>query len=200
MLLGCDMEREVKRKIVHVLLGIVFVLLIYFDLFEAIHFVLLFFIGLACSFICKSGVRIPVMSWFLDRLERAEDLKKMPGKGVITFVAGSGLSVLLFSKRAALTAIIVLALADAASFLIGKYFGRYVHPFNPDKHLEGLVAAFIFGIPAALVFLPLARAFIVAAFAAVIETANIRFGRFRVDDNLSVPLATGLITTLLLLV
>jgi undecaprenol kinase len=101
---------------------------------------------------------------------------------------------------AALTAIIVFALGDAASFLIGKYFGRYIHPMNPNKHVEGLIAAFVFGIPAALIFLPTIRAFIVAAFAAVIETANIRFGSWRIDDNLSVPLAAGLITSLLYLI
>lgn len=193
------MKREIKRKIVHMLVGISFVLLVYFELFEAIHFVLLFFIGLACSWICKHA-RLPVLSWFLDRLERPEEIKKFPGKGVITFVAGAGMAVLLFSKLAALTAIIVLAFADAASLIIGKYFGRYVHPFNPKKHLEGLIAAFVFGIPAALVFLPTVFAFIVSAFAAVVETTNIRFGSWQVDDNLSVPLATGLVTTLLLLI
>ncbi len=193
------MDLEIKRKIVHMLLGISFVLLVFFDLFRGIHFVLLFFIGLINSWLCKQ-YRVPVLSWFLDRLERPKDREFMPGKGAITFIAGSGMAVLLFSKRAALTAIIVLSLADAASFIIGKYFGRYVHPFNPNKHLEGLAAAFIFGIPAAMVFLPTLRAFIVAAFAAVIETANIKIGRFRIDDNLSVPLATGLITTLLLLI
>ena len=193
------MEREIKRKIVHMLLGITFVLLVFFDLFAGIHFVLLFFIGLINSWICKQ-YRVPVLSWFLDRLERAEDRKFLPGKGALTFIAGSGMSVLLFSKLAALTAIIVLSLADAASFIIGKYFGRYVHPFNPNKHLEGLAAAFSFGVPAAMVFLPTVRAFIVAAFAAVIETANIKIAGFRIDDNLSVPLATGLITSLLLLI
>lgn len=193
------MEREIKRKIVHMFVGIAFVLLIYFDLFEGIHFVLLFFIGIISSWICKQ-VRLPVFTRGLEMFERPEDIKTFPGKGVITFVAGAGLAVLLFSKLAALTAIIVLSFADAASLVIGKYFGKYVHPFNPNKHLEGLIAAFIFGIPAALVFLPTIRAFIVAAFAAVIESANIHFGRLRIDDNLSVPLATGLVTTLLLLI
>jgi dolichol kinase len=193
------MEREIKRKIVHIIVGISFVLLVYFELFEAIHFVLLFFIGLTSSLICRRA-RFPVLSWFLDRLERPEEIKRFPGKGVITFVAGAGIAVLLFSKIAALTAIIVLAFADAASLIIGRYFGKYVHPFNSNKHLEGLIAAFIFGIPAALVFLPTFLAFIVSAFAAVIETTNIRFGRWQVDDNLSVPIATGLITTLLLLI
>lgn len=191
------MEKEIKRKIMHMLWGILFVLLVFFDLFEGIHFILLFFIGLITSWLCKQYY-VPFFSYFLELFERPEDIKRFPGKGAISFVAGSGMAVLLFSKRAALTAIIVLSLADAASFIIGKYFGRYVHPFNPNKHLEGLAAAFVFGIPAALVFLPTVRAFVVAAFAAVIETANIRLGSWRIDDNLSVPLATGLITSLLL--
>lgn len=193
------MEREVRRKIVHLLLGIAFVLLVYFDLFDGIHFVLLFFIGLILSWLCKHRYVIffsPMLGFF----ERAEEIKRFPGKGAITFVAGCGLSVLLFSKLAALTAIIVLAMADAASLIIGKFFGRLVHPLNPNKHLEGLIAGFVFGVPAALVFLPTMRAFIVAAFAALIETTNIRFGAWRIDDNLSVPLATGLITSLLMIV
>ena len=191
------MEFEIRRKIVHMLLGFVFVLLVYYDLFEGIHFVLLFFIGLVLSWLCKQRV-VFFFSRALTIFERAEEINRFPGKGAITFVAGCGLAVLLFSKRAALTAIIVLAFADAASLIIGKFFGRLVHPLNPHKHIEGLIAGFIFGVPAALVFLPTFRAFIVAAFAAVIETMNLRIGSLRIDDNLSVPLATGLITTLLL--
>lgn len=193
------MKLEVRRKIVHMFLGILFVLLVYYDLFESIHFVLLFFIGLVLSWLCKQ-VHVPFFSWMLAHLERPEEIKSFPGKGAITFVAGCGLAVLLFSKLAALTAIMVLALADAASLIVGKFFGRLVHPLNPNKHLEGLLAGFIFGVPAALVFLPTFRAVIVAAFAALIETINIRFGSLKIDDNLSVPLATGLITSLLMLV
>ena len=183
----------------HMMLGIIFVLLVYFDVFEGVHFVLLFFIGLVSSWICKHRT-MPFLSPMLVLFERPQEIKRFPGKGAITFVAGCGLAVLLFSKRAALTSIIVLSLADAASLIVGKFFGRLTHPLNPNKHVEGLLAGFVFGVPAALVFLPTMRAFIVAAFAAVIETMNIHVGRFRIDDNLSVPLATGLITTLLLLV
>ena len=193
------MEREVRRKIVHMLLGIVFVLLVYFDVFEGIHFVLLFFIGIIASWLCKNFY-VPFFSPMLELFERPEEIRTFPGKGAITFVAGCGLSVLLFSKLAALTGIMVLSIADAASLIVGKFFGRLVHPLNPNKHLEGLIAGFVFGVPAALVFLPTIRAFIVAAFAALVETINIRFGSLRIDDNLSVPLATGLITTLLMLV
>ena len=98
----------------------------------------------------------------------------------------------------------VLGFADPAAALVGRRFGT--HPLVNGRTLEGSAAFFLVGVLAVSVVLTFLhpglamgwRLGVVAGGAALVGTLAELFS-FRVDDNLSIPLATGAATAALLL-
>lgn len=99
--------------------------------------------------------------------------------------------ILLLERRIACTALFFIALGDPAAAVVGKRFGS--HRLSNGKSLEGAAAMFLvclaagFGLTGSI---PVASAG--AAGAALAELLLTR-----VDDNLSVPLASGAVMTAL---
>jgi len=109
-----------------------------------------------------------------------------------TYVAlGCFLSVLLFPRLTAVTVMLFLSVSDALASLVGMKFGRARFL---DKSLAGSAAFFASALVLALLVLrhaPLAAA-VGAAVATIVEALPLRIGRFKLDDNLVIPLASGL--------
>lgn len=108
------------------------------------------------------------------------------------FVAGCALTVALFPRDVAVSAILVLALADPAAGYVGRRWGR--RPFGKGT-VEG--SAVFTGV--ALGVLVAGHPFVPAGLAALGVTW-IERSRWRLDDNLTVPLGTGALLTAFLLV
>lgn len=128
-------------------------------------------------------------------LRAEEQLKESAG---IPFVMGLLLTILSFPKPVAVVAILTLAVADPLSALIGIRFGRI--RIVAHKSIEGSAAFFAGSFMAtALVFLgyapttgtALGLAFFVAFTVSVFEMVPIRL-----DDNLTIPLFTSVVTWL----
>lgn len=180
-----------RRQIFHLLFGIVAVVLYQFKILNINCLLILFTIGLVISFISRKR-KIPVIYWFLERFEREQDLKNKPGKGILTYLAGMLIVLLIFEEKIALAAIIILAVGDSVSHMIGKYFGKTKYRLNNLKHIEGTVAGIFLASLVASLFIEPLLAFLGSMAAMITEAVNLRIGKTIIDDNLAIPIVAGI--------
>ena len=185
-------KRELFRQILHAIVGIVTVVLIYYNILSPFAILLLIIVGILASIISKR-IKLPGFNFFLNTLEREEQKRKFPGKGLIFFFIGVLLSLQLFERDIAFAAIMVLALGDSVSHIFGEKFGRTKNIFNGDskKLLEGTLAGTLAGFFGALIFVPIPEAFLGSLIAMIAEVVKIDFNENTLDDNLVVPLVAG---------
>lgn len=125
--------------------------------------------------------------WFERRMLEFERPREFPLRGALFFLVGSFIVFELFPLRAAVGGVLVLAVADAASTLVGKMWGRHKLPFNRNKSWEGSSAFFIGSMLSLLGFMHPLNAAIISLVAMLVEMAP------EVDDNVTVPLAVALL-------
>jgi len=115
--------------------------------------------------------------------------------GATYFSLGAFLTVLLFSKHIALMALILMTFGDAAASVVGKAFGS-----SKKKSMQGTIAFIVAGIIGGLIAVELgviiARVQIVLG---SVAGAIAEYFSIEIDDNLTVPLVSGLAMTLLML-
>ncbi|MDO8656142.1 MAG: SEC59/DGK1/VTE5 family protein [Nanoarchaeota archaeon] len=188
---------ELKRQLMHILVGLVTITLIYYNILSPFALLLLIIIGIMLSFLCKR-VRIPIISTFLDHVERDEQRRKFPGKGTIFFFIGVLLSLQLFERNIAYASIMILTLGDSISHMFGAQFGKIKNIFNgkSQKLLEGTLAGTLAGFFGALFFVPIPEAFLGSLGAMIAEVIKIDFNENTLDDNLVVPLIAGTVMVL----
>ena len=110
----------------------------------------------------------------------------------IFLALGIILSLILFPTPINYASIAIVSLGDSTASIFGKIFGKTSVPFNKGKSLEGSIAGFAFAFFGAAFFLHPLQAFIGAIVSTVVESLPLP-----INDNLSTPLATGAILTLL---
>lgn len=182
---------EIKRQIFHFLFGILIVILYQLRILTVDHIFIIFLIGLIISFISLKH-KIPLIYWFLKNFEREQDLKKIPGKGTLTYMLGVLIVLFFFKENIALAAIMILAVGDSVSHIIGKYFGKRRYSFNNIKHIEGTVVGIFLASIAASLFVSSTLAFLGSAAAMITEAIDLRIGKTIIDDNLVIPVVAGL--------
>ncbi len=153
---------------------------------------LLLFASILC--VLSRWYKIPIIWWFLVHFDRKD--APFPGKGAWFFVLGFFLATFLFEKPIALASLSVMVIGDALSHLIGVQFGQIKHPFSNTKFLEGhfsgaLVSAFV-----ASFFVPWWIGLLGALAGMFIEGIDMVMGA-KLDDNVVVPVAAGIVMTLL---
>jgi dolichol kinase len=138
------------------------------------------------------GIRIPIISALTEKAARKRDAGRFV-KGPITLGLGALLSALLFEPIPASAAIYILAFGDGFSSLVGKLFGRVKMPLTRGKSVEGSLTCFIVSMLSAYaVSGKLGASAAVAAFATIVEALPTKDW-----DNIILPLAAGLMATLL---
>ncbi len=110
----------------------------------------------------------------------------------IFLALGIALSLVFFQSPVAYASIAVISLGDSAASIFGRFFGKTSIPFNKGKNLEGSVSGFAFALVGASCFLSIPSAIIGATIGMIVETLPLP-----VNDNLSVPLITGALLTIL---
>jgi dolichol kinase len=200
-----EQSREVSRQIAHLITGLILVALIYIASFyiDTILIKILIFIiliaGLVIALASKS-LRIPVIWWFLKKFEHEQDLKSLPGKGVLFMFLGAFLSLIFFPLNTALAAITILALGDSIAPLVGMYHGKIRHPFSSKRYTEGFLAGIAVSFIGAMFFVSWPQALIAATAAMVIEGLDIELRISPADDNLVIPIVAGVVIWLVGLV
>lgn len=181
----------------HILVGLATIILIYFEILSPFAIFLLIIAGILLSFLVKR-IHIPIISHFLDHVEREEQKKNFPGKGTIFFFIGVLLSLQLFERNIAYASIMVLTFGDSISHMFGAQFGKLKNIFNgkSQKLLEGTLMGALAGFFGAVFFVPIPEAFLGSAAAMITEVIKIDFNENTLDDNLVVPLVAGTVMVL----
>jgi dolichol kinase len=186
-------SREWGRKALHIALGLMLVPLLHLGLLDTWGVFYLLVVGILLSWAAQAW-RLPLFGWLLENFERPSAVT--PGSGVLTYLVGVILAVKLFPPEVAYAAILILALGDGVSSLVGPY-GRLRTRLSETKLLEGTLAGAACGAAGASFFLTPLEAGVAAAAAMIFETMELRLNRQLLDDNVIVPLVAG--TAVLLL-
>lgn len=176
----------------HLLFGCITILILvnFGIMFSLLFSSLGLLIGSIVSFLLKQGKRFPVIDFFLEQAEREQE-KHFPGKGAITLFIGKILTHIIFfdNPTIVLGALIVLVFGDFTSTLAGKLFGKY--KLIGKRTLEGSSAGFIVSFIYLSLIFEIPIAFLTAMIGMLAE-----FIPF--EDNITIPLISGLVLSLLL--
>ena len=185
-------KKELKRQLFHALFGLAIVILLFFNILNKISLFVLLILSIIICIVSKKR-KIPGIYWFLDKFEREEDILKFPGKGALFYLISSFIVVLLFSKDIAMASILILALGDSVSHVVGK-FGSIKHPFTDKKFLEGFIAGVIISFIVSYIILNNALEAGIASFMAMfVEGLEVQFKKNKIDDNLLIPVIAGFV-------
>ncbi|RLG69619.1 MAG: hypothetical protein DRO11_07495 [Methanobacteriota archaeon] len=125
--------------------------------------------------------------------EKIEEINRVFGsrwEGHIYFLLGTLIVTLLTEEGVLVAAILMLTLGDGAAALIGTKFGR--HKIKKNKSVEGSLACFLACIATSMFISNFYGVDLEALLAgALVATATETFST-RLDDNLTIPIATGL--------
>jgi len=189
---------EINRKGLHILGGLIFATLIYYDIAQAWMVLLLAGVGIILSMV-YTVYDVPIAHFFLSKFERAHLLKKFPGKGVIYLFLGIVLMMLTFEKNIVLAAIMIWTFGDSLSAIVGKHYGKIKHPLNNARLLEGTIAGIIAASIAAAFFVYWPFALIASTITLGIESLEWKLYRETFDDNLFVPVIGAFVIYLLMI-
>jgi dolichol kinase len=195
------MELEIKRQIAHAL-GFFSIILIY--IFGKWYAALILFLISTTFFILGEYrknknkykiIKIKALDEFEDIIEDEfktyERRKELPFRGAITFYFSCSLVTFLFEPSVAIASIAVLAFADSLSTVVGSFVGEHKLPINKKKSWEGSTIFFLTTIIILLFFISPLKALIASVVVTFVEMLP------RVDDNLTVPLVTGVLVSIL---
>ncbi|MBU3896434.1 MAG: SEC59/DGK1/VTE5 family protein [Nanoarchaeota archaeon] len=187
------MNVEFKRQMVH---GAGILLILILQIFGKINSIIIFgstliFI-LIWGFMRKSNIKIKAISGIEDFLMSELKTYERQGeyfKGVVNYMLGVFLVTVLFPLNIAAACIAVLAAGDSFSTLVGKLYGKHPLPINHKKTWEGSIAFFVMAFTILWFFDP-TKAIYVALITMVVEMLP------KLDDNLTIPLAVGILLSL----
>ena len=96
-----------------------------------------------------------------------------------------------------MAAIMIVAVGDSVTNIVGRHFGKIKNPFNAKKNIEGTITAIIFSTFAAFFFVSFVPAFMGSLVSMAIESIDLGVKRFEIeiDDNVIIPLVAGVVMT-----
>ncbi|MEK6947744.1 MAG: hypothetical protein AABX19_00720 [Nanoarchaeota archaeon] len=192
-------KKEIKRKLFHICNSMIVSVLVYFNILNWYILLFIVLLGLLLSFIAKN-YHISSITFFLKHLDRDYDIRNFPGKGAITFMSGCFIAVLFFSKDIAIASILIMGFGDAVSSLVSKSFGKLKHPLNNFKKLEGTLLGILVSFIAASFFISYIEALFASIIGMIVESIYFNKKSFFIDDNILIPLFSGLTIFLLRLI
>jgi len=177
---------EAKRQAVHIFVGsliaVAFVLLR--PIFGVLTILPLLLSLIFLYFAPRIYPEHMLVKPLLDHFERDNDKQTFPFKGAFYFNTGIILPLLLLPPRVAVSIVLILAIGDSFSTLIGKFYGK--HRIG-NKSLEGSIAFFLSTLFVTLSILPLEDGIMLSFAGTLIEL----FSPY--NDNLSLPIGLTLL-------
>ena len=179
---------ELRRQILHLTFGVSLVILLYLGVFNIFHMVAVLVAGLIMSYLCRN-YEVPIASWVMTKFERESNRKIFPGRGPIYLMIGSISVLVLFPLKIALASMMILALGDAFSHIVGKLLSAktYTHL----KSVEGTLAGVVFSFFGALFFVSFLPAVVGSVLSMLVESI-----KFEIDDNLLIPIIAASVMSL----
>lgn len=180
---------EIKRKIFHVIGGLLLILFIYLNILNKNILAIILVFTLIASFLFKK-YKLPIISLFLEHFERDINKKNFPARGVFTFFTGALLLLILFEKNIALASLAILTIGDAVSSVSSLYFKKKKN----RKTVYGTILAMVFSFLGALIFVDYKLALPAAVIGMLVESVELKIYRdIVIDDNITVPLVSGFV-------
>jgi len=139
------------------------------------------------------GVNVPVMSTITWKATIQPEIYEFV-TAPIFFALGIMLTLLLFPPPISYASIAIFALGDGSATLVGQTIGSHAIYYNKGKKVEGTFFGFLLASLGASVFMPTNPLKTIAGAAAGMIMESLPTP---INDNITIPLATGL--TLLLL-
>ena len=126
--------------------------------------------------------------------------EKLSFSGLPFYALGAGLTIFLFKEEIAVMSILYLVFADPIASIVGVYMGK--DRLLPNKTLQGTVAAFVTCLLASLIFawiigLKSPNLIIFLFFGAIVGALSELLSAFNIDDNLTIPVVSGAVLSLL---
>ena len=137
------------------------------------------------------GINFPVLSTVTWRAANRPELYEF-ATAPIFFALGIVFSLIIFPAPIGYTSIAILTLGDGFANIFGRKFGSVTFPFNKGKNVEGSIFGFLFASVGAMLFVDPVKAFVGAAVGMLVECLPLP-----ISDNLAVPLASGLVLTMI---
>jgi len=185
-------SNEVIRETIHAGGFFVPMVAVHFGVYAVAFLLLLItFTYLASELARVEGRNVPLISSITLRATTYSERYEFATTPMF-LALGVMLSLLLFPTPISYASIAIVCLGDSAASIFGKFFGKTPIPFNKGKNMEGSIAGFVFAVFGAAFFLHPAKALVGAAIGMLVESLPLP-----INDNLSTPLATGAILTLL---
>jgi phosphoserine phosphatase/dolichol kinase len=144
------------------------------------------------EFLRMLGINVPIVSTITMKSADQYELQEFTSSPIF-YAFGIMLSLLLFPQPVSYASIAILTLGDGFAAIFGRKFGRTTFPFNKGKKVEGSLFGWLFAFAGSLVFIDPLRALIGATVGILAESMP-----SPVNDNLVIPLASGLVLTLAL--
>ena len=142
------------------------------------------------EYLRTEGKRMPFFS-LITRKAASQNELYLVVLAPVYFAVGILLTLVLFPAPVNGAAIAIFALGDSTASIFGRYFSRTTLPFNKDKSVEGSLAGLLFAFLAGWFFVSPWLALLGAAVAMFVESLPLP-----INDNLLMPLCTGLVLTL----
>ena len=184
-------NQEVYRKFIHISSSFIVILLWIFGKDAFLPFI----ISTAVIFLIIDYLRIYIHTiqkiYFslFGIVTREYEYQRFTGASWI-FI-GATITTFLFNENVAIIALLVMSLSDSAAAIIGIKFGR-TYLFN--KSLEGSTAFFI--TSSIIIFSLSPELFIVNIIAVLMSVIIELFSTPKLNDNLFIPLTTGIVLTI----
>jgi phosphoserine phosphatase len=189
---GKPSRNDVFREIIHASGFFVPVVAGFFGVpIMAVSIILVLGFYAVSEYLRTEGKKMPIIN-FITRLAASQNELYQLVLAPVYFALGILFTLLIFPVPASSAAIAIFALGDSTASIFGRYFSGVPLPFNKDKSLEGSAAGFFFAFLAGSVFVSPLAALAGAAVAMFVEYLPLP-----INDNLVVPLCTGLILTFL---
>ena len=195
-------DLQLSRRLFHCVSGLS-IALAYALLFS--HSQIVHFLGIvACAayIFDKARIAYPEIAvefeWLSNFFLRAEE--RLKESSMIPYCMGILLTILSFPKPIALISICTLAIADPLSAIIGIQFGK--HKWVEGKSIEGSAAFFTASFLISFIILRQASTnpsliIILLSIFFALSLSLFEMIKFKIDDNLTIPIASGLLAWLL---
>jgi dolichol kinase len=191
---------EIRRQLIHSLgmFGAPLIIFFGFEIMKVLYgFILIIIVVMNFYRQTKSGKRTFIVKRYykfekwaekqLSKYERGEEFLKGP----IMYFLGVFVVMSLFAQEQVIPAILVLAIGDAASTIVGISFGKHKHIWNKSSSWEGTITFFVFAVIILLSFTSLESALLIAGIIALVESLPV------IDDNISIPVCVAFLLTVL---
>ncbi len=132
------------------------------------------------------GKSLPIITYVTSKAAGESEFQEFVASPIF-YALGIIISIVLFPDPICYVCVTVLTLGDGFARVFGEKFGSRRFPFNQAKNLEGTVGGFFLAFSGSLLFVNPAAALVAATAGMCAEALPLP-----VDDNLAIPLASGL--------